>query len=409
MNSGTGAAAFAGGTVLVLVVLGVISFVVALALEVFGENEPQTISANAFSYSAIGHRGLFTLLEAGDRPVRINRYEQRFTDLGDDLLLVLEPNPSLFLALLRWRLTEARHPVLVVLPKWRGIRSKTEPRWAGEVAPIDPEIVMAVLQAVLPGAELVRNASPGAWSVNAFANPPSLARPQLFRSTDAVPLIANAEGILLAEVLGGEHPVWLLSDPDILANHGLGDGANAALIMAVIDRLLPAGSAVVFDETAHGYLLQPNLWRQMFRPPFLASTLLAIASVLVLLWGFGGRFGAPLNPPPAMRPGKAGLIANTATLLTRGRHDRALLDRYIELVINGVARQLHIPGHAGESETLAWLDRIAKARDITPPPSALVARARRIAGGATERSRMIRIARDLNRWKQDMLHGTGSR
>lgn len=396
---------FAGRTALTLVIVALLSSLLAMALEFSGEAEPRTVNASAFSYSAIGHRGLVAFLEAYDVETEISQYSNSFGATSEDLLLFLEPEPSWFLSLLGLGLSDTTQPILVALPKRRGFRSQDDPRWLGSVEAEPDERVMAVLQALAPGARLVRNAAPESWSVNAFANAPTLTDVQLMELDDQKALIGSNAGTLLAEIRGGAQPVWLLSDPDMLSNHGLGRGANAALVLAIIQRLLPEGQGIVIDETSHGYILQPDLLRQLVQLPFLVCTLLAIASLIVLLWGMGGRFGPTLRPAPRLRPGKTGLIDNTAGLLVAGGHDKALLNRYVDFTVADIARKLHAPDGMDEQAKVAWLDRLSRARKAKRGARDLITYLQKVGGSGRQSDRVavVRAARRLNQWKKDLL------
>ena len=65
--------------------------------------------------------------------------------------------------------------------------------------------------------------------------------------------------ILIGEIVDSGRRIWVLSDPDIIANRGFGRGDNAALSVAVVDRLRAnAGSSSVYRGEGEARL-QPDL------------------------------------------------------------------------------------------------------------------------------------------------------
>ena len=57
-------------------------------------------------------------------------------------------------------------------------------------------------------------------------------------------LVVTQDEGLAGELRRGRHRILILSDPDLLSNHGLRRGDNAVLAVRLIDHLRPAGGAV---------------------------------------------------------------------------------------------------------------------------------------------------------------------
>ena len=88
-----------------------------------------------------------------------------------------------------------------------------------------------VLEACDVEGDLVREPGPeGPWRTGSFRARPALGAPQLVRSTELQPHIACEHGVLLGRAGGDRGRVWVLTDPDILANHAIANGQNAALV-----------------------------------------------------------------------------------------------------------------------------------------------------------------------------------
>ena len=88
----------------------------------------------------------------------------------------------------------------------------------------------------------------------------------------------------------------VLSDPDMLSNHGLAHAGNPTAALAMLSELDRDGGPVVIDETLHGYGREPSVYRSLFDFPMLLATLQVALTVGVLLWAGMARFG-PTHPP----------------------------------------------------------------------------------------------------------------
>jgi hypothetical protein len=119
-----------------------------------------------------------------------------------------------------------------------------------------------------------------------------------------------------------------------------------------------------------------------------------------------GRFGAPQPAPAALSAGRAGLLQNMAKLIEFTGHQQVMIARYVQETVRDVARQLHAPrGLAGEA-LIEWLRRVGTARGVEIDCGALTHEADAL--GARRRgdtSSPVRLARDIHRWKGEILDG----
>ena len=399
-------AVFSATTAIRLIVVGGLAFACAGLILIFGDSV-QTAGPSAYSYSAIGHRAFVETLRRLDVPVLVSRGDSVARADRSSLLVAAEPRTN---EDARTRLASllAAPNVLLVLPKRRGAPDPLRPRWVSATALLPIDDVEDVLHEAVREAEVRRIEGTPSWTVDAFAVQPTLTAPQLVTSPVIKPLIANDQGTLLGQVVGLDQRLWVLADPDLLSNHGIVRGDNATVAAAMIDRLRPAGGAVVFDETIHGFWRPPDLWRAMFGFPFVIPMLSLVAAVLVLLWGSVGRFGGAMPREPPLLPGKARLVQNTADLLVYGGHGRALLDRYMRATLRLAAARLRAPPQLTEAELVAWLDRCCAARGVSPTCSDLCRRAERAIAGAVD-TPVLPVAGQLFRWKWELIHGPGRR
>jgi len=362
---------FSPRTLFAMIALGLVAFGGAAYFLIYGDPATErTTGTNSFSYSAIGHRALVETLRRQEIPVRISRIDSAGRAGPADLLVVAEPrrnwveaNPARYLL--------PAHNVLIVLPKYTGLRDLVDKTWVRDTEQLDRATVGAVLRAVAPHSTLVRRTEAD-WRLNWFKATPTIKAPQLMTDNGFLPLISSAGGLLFGKIDRRDKNIWVLSDPDIFANHGLGKGENAALAVEMIRDLLPPGGSVIIDETVHGFYHSPSLWRHVFELPFVAVTLLLAAALAVLIWAAAGRFGAPLPSPERPPAGKLGLIETTARLLNAGEHAPYILKRYQEFVFRDIARRLHAPHKYGEREFDDWIGRIARARGAEADPAELL-------------------------------------
>ncbi len=399
-------AVFAPRTVFWLLTVGTLSFVGAVVLSLVAGDGGAVRSADAdsFSYSAIGHRALVEVLERVEMPVLVSRYESANKAGSSSLLVVAEPRaPTATPAALK-RLLGARN-VLVVLPKWDGSPNLLIPDWLISAELLPEKDVEHILTGVLGQGTVTRPSGGLALDTGRFP-PPTLAAPQLFQAPNIEPVIGGRQGMLLGRQDRGWSTIWVLSDPDILSNHGIGQGDNALLSVRLIDHIRPAGGAIVIDETIHGFEAEPALTRAILETPLAITAVIAVVSLAVLLWAATARFGAPLPTARPIAAGKAGLIDNTAGLLEFGGHGVAILNRYLRVTLRDVSLALHAPAQLRGDALIEWFDRIGKRRGVRITCAEIC---RAVADAARQQrsdgARLARVAQSVNRWKQEMLHG----
>ncbi|MCG8425473.1 MAG: hypothetical protein MJE77_46945 [Proteobacteria bacterium] len=423
-------------TVILLASIAAISFAAAVVVAIFSEDisAPSSTGANTYSRSAIGHRGLVELLERLDVPVLVSEHNSAGKARQGAALIAAEPivlnSDGKRARALRQMMAESSI-MLLIMPKWYGLPSATRPGWIDAIQLLLPGEITPIFGAVGLSAELVRPTSPGPisgpqsaaqsllWQIDSSAEGtlfavPTLRAPQLIRSDSLAPVISTADGILLGvTTIDGQkagrpdqdgRELWVLSDPDVLSNHGLGKGQNAVLTAQLIQILRDRGSGtVVFDETMHGFRKEPSLWRSLFEFPLALVTIQAFLAVVLLLWASTGRFGKPLTPAPAIEPGKAFLIESTAMLLRFGHHADHALERYFQTALRQVAHALHAPQHLGGQTRMAWLERVARVRGIDENLADLqreVGAVRR--GRRADEARAVEVAHRIYRWREAM-------
>lgn len=360
---------------------------------------------DGFSRSALGHRALVALLRELGRTVVVSR--SRTAEKARGAIAVLaEPrlgpadvdtaSPARLAAIV-----DAGRGVLVVLPKRSGVPDRLRPRWIAGAELLPEDVAARVLDAAGVEGTVVRPARPAVgWRGELPV--PQLDAPQLVRTDDLDPLLWTDEGILVGEREVDGRRLVVLSDPDVLANFGLARAGDAALAVAVLDRLGAGdGTPVVVDETLHGLEAQPSLARELLRWPLVLATVQAALALGLLAWIALVRFGRPRSAAGALAPGKGFLVENTAELLSHGGDPRWAIAAYWRAAREQIARAAGAPG----PEPARAVAALAAARDRADELAALERRVAAVAPRRSAREDALRAALAVHRFREEMTDG----
>ena len=397
----------------VLAAVAAASLAAAGFLGAFGDAlfDPPSFSQDSFSRSAVGHHAAVELLRRMGWQVVVSRHRTDARAKEGAVVALLEPRVGPDDAARRRTLgavNDAARWLLVVLPKREAIPDPARPRLVAMADPLPPGDAQRVLDALELDAKVVRPEKKiTAWRGGLPA--PELEGPQLVTSTHLKPLLSADAGMLVGEVdVPGEWRTIVLADPDVIATHGLGRGANAVLLVRLLERLGAGGRTVVVDETLHGHEEQPSISRALVRFPLVLATLSAVLAAALLAWAAAVRFGRPRPPDPALAPGKLFLVEQTAGLLRHGGRAGDAAAAYLRAAKDAVIHALRPPGEASAGD--AWLARAEAARGAEGALAALEERVRRLsarrAGGEEE---AVRLARDIHAWREELTDGATRR
>jgi hypothetical protein len=324
--------------------------------------KPDPIGPAIYSKSALGHAAVFDMLDNIGIPVLES-------DLGSGAHF--DPNGVTVIAEPRTddtTLTEVRamldaSTVLLVLPKREGKADPKRPNWIGEDLLIAPSDVQSVLSLADPKATLVRDAATDSWDVSYYGGAqPAIRHAQLVRSQRLRPLLSSPQGILIGEIREHGKRLVVLSDPDLIANHGIARGDNAQIFVRLIENMRSGhDGTVVFDEFIHGYSPRPfHMLGILFQFPFVLVTAQAALGIALLVWAAAGRFGAPREQPPAIDAGRRSLIDAGAALVSRNGDPTALASRYYEEMVRDAAASLRAPAGLALPDLVNWLSESGK-------------------------------------------------
>lgn len=203
---------------------------------------------------------------------------------------------------------------------------------------IRPRVKLLEMQAALPSA-------PGA-SITLY-------EPQLFPITlpeGCTSLIGNSVGHLLVECVRDGITVRLLSDPDLMNNHGIGLGQNAMTTSALMSQLA-GGGRILVDPTVLPFLnegpteVEARDWADLARFFTFPFSLLWAGAVLIFalaLWRSSVRTSPPERPFDD-EPGasKSVSIAAKARLLRLTGHDFPVFRAHMHARLHWLDQELH--------------------------------------------------------------------
>jgi hypothetical protein len=337
-----------------------------------GMAHPDPVGPTVYSKSALGHAALYRLLQTLDVPVSISEAGSGAHLEPGSVLVIAEPRTDeTTLDEVRAMLTA--ETVLLVLPKRVGKTDPHRPNWIGEDQLVPEDAARRVLQLADPAATMVRSSSANSWTIHSL---------QLIRSNRLRPLLAAADGTLIAERRAHGRRLVVLSDPDLVANYSLARGDNSVVAINLIDNLRAGrGGEVVFDEFVHGF--SPRAFHMLgilFQFPFVLVTLQLGLAAALAGWAATGRFGMPAAVPPPIEAGKRSLIEAGARLLDRWGKTGALAERYFEAMVRHAAAELRAPRGLDFPGLLAWFAQTGR----SAPQSALAVYAwkKELTGGS---------------------------
>lgn len=393
-----------------------VSFVAAVLLSVYGYDltSHPTPEANTFSYSAVGHHGLVEFLRSMGLGVVSRQAPAGGVDPGRPLV-VAEPDrgDSARLKTLREEARDRHAALVIVLPKWvPGPPDKKKPDWLSRVTLMSPGQVELALRAFgddgLKDVKVERSGRlrcTAEWEGSQTELRVEESAQLLAPSPGLAPVVECGEGILIARRMGAPEPrTFVIADPDLLNNQGLGRGDNAEGIYRFFTEDL-AAQGLVFDETIHGFNRVPGLLAESLRFPMALGVLQSLLLLGVVLWAGMGRFGKPLPAAPALGAGKEVLIDNTAKLLVNGGHAGDSLFLYFRQVTRAVAAHYFLPPDLPDAQRIARLQRITHLHGLTWDLTALERSIHQLPDGRRGGDGAARIARRLYDWRMEMMNG----
>ena len=410
---------FSTKVLLLFIACAVALFALSILLSAY-DDEPvapaNKVKPGSYSSSAIGYAGFYDSMRRLEMPV-IRSIGNTLQQVGaHGTLIVAEPDIG--------RLTNyedaaklANTPrLLLVLPKWRGFPDENRPNWVEDVEPVALFTAQQTLALVAgTNSAVIRDKWPAGWQYNELGVTPAPTTEvvQMIRSDQLRPVVGTRDGMLVGEIIENGRIIWVLSDPDVMANHGFGKGDNAAFMITLVGVLrywhnTDATAPIVFDEVVHGFEQgESSPLKLIVSFPFSIITILVCLTAAFAVMAGISRFGAPRRPQPNLDFGKAGLINNGARLLDYAGHHTIVLQRYVRMTIRSVGQSLHAPHNLSDAALAQWLDRIGKTRKLKMSCSSILAEAMQLKNEDNQTlTRLFKSAGEIHTWKGEMLNGS---
>ena len=266
-------------------------------------------------------------------------------------------------------------PTLVVLPKWKtGMRALGMAHNdllipAKELNRLLGQIGLSNAKIRTDGKGFIRDT----LRLNGQGFEVALMHPQTIAGGGCEPIIGTADNMLFGNCPGnGKDRFWLLTDPDLISNHGLGHAGNAQLALTMI-RDFDAKASVIVDASTDRWVVDRDpfsasyerRWEdfsRMFAWPFTMIWISFFALGGLVLWRAIVRYG-PLARVFSDEPqaAKTVSISAKARLLRLANHDEALLKSHIKARLNALAADLLGPHRRAADPLAAVLPVIGRA------------------------------------------------
>lgn len=273
---------------------------------------------------------------------------------------------------------------LVVLPKW--VAGTAVSNVAHESALIPEANLHRLTRQLRLGALKVRRHGPRFASADQEDGKVALFQAQLFETASipdiCTPLLALPEGVLVVECSfpNSGQPTMVLSDPDLMNNHGLTVADNSAVLVSLIRSWVGdettadhprlyldlSGENLAqwydYEDQAQDYERTGDELARFFQPPFTALWAMLLIVLGVAFWRGALRFG-PVEAAADSTPeqSKTAAIASNARLLRIAGHDGRMAAEYVQASLQDLAlatfgRAAGL-GPAGQARLMAHLAR----------------------------------------------------
>ncbi|PTQ09431.1 hypothetical protein CLG96_14660 [Sphingomonas oleivorans] len=399
-----GGTPFSGRTIFWVILVGVVAFGGLLLLGAYGPdlNRSRNGGAHPLSISAVGYKGLVDLIGYSGGKAALLRDERA---LATEDLLILTPeistSPDEIAKRVESRLAK---PTLIVLPKWRTQAQELHRGWVQKMGMVDATELDALIAKIgnarIATIEQPEGASTRLRATGLLSETAAIILPDVVHRIEGKsiePLLVDDKGRMVLAGIGGRK-LYILAEPDLLANHGLKSAATARAALAMLDDLNATGAeAIAFDLTLNGFGSSKNLLKLGFEPPFLALTLSLLGAALLAGLHAAARFGPARDEERAISFGKLALVENVAALIVRARREASTGWRYALLTREAVAMATGAPQRADEATLIAYLDRLGDGQAGTY--SALAEDARL----AADRDEVLAAARALYHWRRKFV------
>jgi hypothetical protein len=398
------------------------ALVTAFLVPTIKGNEPSGQTNDSYNRKAVGYRAFVDLMKAMKVQVLRLRNASAYRRSSSPIVFIA-PNPKIRIATQTPKLVDvlkarskAGHPSLLVLPKWK-VRQEIGRRKA---EPLSDFAVTLLVRSLIPGlqTELVKDSAhltPVDFKVShpvwgsyklASARPQFLAFPRyryvtfqtLKLEEGKLELIfgTTEKALLLAYTPSWKKPkskslfstplprpakarkvgkIYILTDPDLLANYNLQRAENASFAYGMVSRVLNS-KMVLLDEVFHGHHQLYSIVAELRKFPNFLFVIQLLLVLVVVTWAGFRRFGVPLSADRVMERGPKEIIEITAWVLTCGLKVPTLAGNYVKAILNDTIARLELKNDKKKT-AMERLDNLAQAQGLELVPSELYAASER--------------------------------
>ncbi|MBB3590651.1 hypothetical protein FHX08_000995 [Rhizobium sp. BK529] len=268
-------------------------------------------------------------------------------------------------------------PTLIIMPKWRGSLLRDGIARQADLLPL--EEVQEELRRIAPADLRLNRNDPGFTEAHPGTSWGEPARIALYQAQTfdlaSLPrackeLVGTQTGALIVQCQN-YHQVYLLSDPDLLNNHGLALAENAAFAVSLIRRLrgIDEGRPVYLDtagnplearkpaDEGRTYERSGSDLKRFFAYPLSAIWGTLFVVMAICFWRGFLRFGPPVKDASGnIELSKSAAIEATARLLRLSGNDGRMVSQFVLHLLADKAQLLFGPGAGNE----AGIDRLFK-------------------------------------------------
>ncbi|NVO57822.1 hypothetical protein HW561_18655 [Rhodobacteraceae bacterium B1Z28] len=238
-------------------------------------------------------------------------------------------------------------PSLIILPKWRSGMRLTGFGHPFLIAPrADVQALLHQLAGMDVGQVFHAHTPFSEYALTSDPDESLLARiyaAQVFEGRGCVPILGRPGAMVLGlcplPSEGEQDQVYVLSDPDLLNNHGLSLGDNAWIAAQLLPDIAGEGR-IVIDYSDQNWLTESEqviererTWedlKRLFQPPFLILWIGSGILLILAIWRGGIRNGPVHDPQPMLGTGKRTANRVRARLMRLTDQDGALLTDFID-------------------------------------------------------------------------------
>lgn len=363
----------------VIAVLALVALAVLLAMAPWGDSR--------FDRSPLGVRGLELWLKA--KGVDVVRSNPRLKPNASDMSIRVLPLPGTDSAdrpeaqLEPWVLEEKLYemPTLVVLPKWKDDLAKEGIARGAMLIP-EADAQSPLPQIYLDDVTIVRSGArfeqAGLALDDSQPHKVALYRAQLF-DRGSLPdhcteLAGTPSGALLI-ACDPDFRVWVLSDPDLINNHGLSLAENAAFAVSMITRLRgPEDRRPIYldtdptlltesgeDDEGRSYERSASDLARLLDYPLSVIWAAALLVTAIAFWRGAYRFGPPQTGREAANDvSRTAAIEAVARLLRLSGNDGRLTAQFVHDLLADKAVQVFGTGSADAAGIERLFERLAR-------------------------------------------------